>query len=38
MARKPMKARKYARKHNKMAKRTKAINFPQHVMRGGIRL
>lgn len=38
MARKRMNFRKHARKFSKARNRTKAINSPQFVLRGGIRL
>lgn len=36
--RRPVNARKHARKFNKGARRTRAINRPRQIMRGGIRL
>lgn len=38
MARKRITPRKHARKFSKIRKKTKAINSPAFVMRGGIRL
>lgn len=38
MRRRKVSAKKFARKHNRASKRTKSINSPAFVMRGGIRL
>lgn len=38
MARRNISARKHGRKFNKAKRRSRAINTPSHVMRGGFRL
>lgn len=38
MARKNIRARRHARKFAKGARRTRRINQPSHIMRGGFRL
>lgn len=38
MKRRSMSPRKHARKHNRVSRRSKAINSPAFIMRGGIRL
>lgn len=38
MKRRRLSARKHSNKHNRAAKRYKAINSPAFIMRGGIRL
>jgi hypothetical protein len=38
MKRRPLSGKRHGRKFAKIARRTRAINSPSHVMRGGIRL
>lgn len=38
MKRRKMSGRSHSRKHNRAARRYKAINSPAFIMRGGIRL
>ncbi|QXP07995.1 MAG: hypothetical protein [Arizlama microvirus] len=38
MKRRRLSARSHARKHNRTSRRSKAINSPAFIMRGGIRL